>query len=737
MQPARPVLRRPLAFATFPGLAVLLSCGGGEPGQPTRPQEPGEPEPDVAAVEVTPDSAQLTAFEETQDFDATVTDQSGDPIPGVEVSWSVDPDSVASLDESGTATARANGSATIEAEARGAAGSARLAVDQAVASVAVAPGSVSVNAVGDTAHLSAEPRDANGHRVVGADLSWRATDTSVVAVDSVGVATAAGQGTAHVVAQSSDVADSAFFSVDQDLASVEVTPDSARLTQLGESRDFDATARDENGHPVPGTSFRWSSSDPSVAAVNDSGLATARAEGEATISAAADGVEGTAGLSVVLPSSGRLARSFQTTTEVAIKSSIAVSEDRLVLSSGRYLLYSKDGERLAVRHVGGFFSDFEDAGGADARAIYDPASERFFLTSMDHGVGGHQSTDTPGRYFLAVSTSSSPSGFGPDDWHKYAFETRSGPDEPAIFPDIPRLSVTENAVVLVGQVTAIDPDRRPESGCFTQLVTLDKSTILAGETAEPMFVDEIRNGERSCAWLQPVKSVPASSSLPMITEIPGCRLQVWTLRSPLTDPTLERVTVPGTGRGDPYFCDGLPQAPQPDTDWRLRTGRRSQPMMQPAFRDGSLWVATTIGVRTESGDVTGVRWAEIGGVAGGAPQVLRSGTFRTEHYGFYPAISPNATGDFVVAYGRSSESLHPGAYYRFAEAGFPDDSISGPQVLKQGEASLTSGQVLDGAIRFAEFFDVAPDPVDDGLWMVGQYVVSSDTYDLWVGKVAF
>lgn len=47
--------------------------------------------------------------------------------------------------------------------------------------------------------------------------------------------------------------------------------------------------------------------------------------------------------------------------------------------------------------------------------------------------------------------------------------------------------------------------------------------------------------------------------------------------------------------------------------------------------------------------------------------------------------------------GRARTSL-PGAYYRFAEAGFLADSISGPQVLKEGEASLTSGSHRRGPV---------------------------------------
>lgn len=83
------------------------------------------------------------------------------------------------------------------------------------------------------------------------------------------------------------------------VATVEITPGADTLTALGETRSFTAVARDADGDPITGLSFTWSTSDQSVATVDDQGVVTASANGTAEITATVDGVTGSAGLAVI------------------------------------------------------------------------------------------------------------------------------------------------------------------------------------------------------------------------------------------------------------------------------------------------------------------------------------------------------------------------------------------------------------------------------------------------------
>ncbi|MCC7134378.1 MAG: Ig-like domain-containing protein [Gemmatimonadales bacterium] len=70
---------------------------------------------------------------------------------------------------------------------------------------------------------------------------------------------------------------------------------------VGGTGQFVADARDAAGRVVAGAVVDWSSSNPTVATISSSGIVTARAPGQATIAASADGVTASAALTVLSP----------------------------------------------------------------------------------------------------------------------------------------------------------------------------------------------------------------------------------------------------------------------------------------------------------------------------------------------------------------------------------------------------------------------------------------------------
>ncbi len=72
------------------------------------------------------------------------------------------------------------------------------------------------------------------------------------------------------------------------LSAVVLAPPTDTL-QVGQARTFMATAYDTNGTAVSGAAFNWSTSDPAVFTVSNSGLVTAQGEGLALLIAAAGG----------------------------------------------------------------------------------------------------------------------------------------------------------------------------------------------------------------------------------------------------------------------------------------------------------------------------------------------------------------------------------------------------------------------------------------------------------------
>jgi alpha-tubulin suppressor-like RCC1 family protein len=240
----------------------------------------------------------LTALGATHQFSVEATDSRGHPVTGQTFTWVSSDTDVATIDATGLATAVGNGSATITATTGGISGSVTLTVSQTPVGVVVTPGIDTLSALGDTVRFGASARDANDRVIVGQSFTWSSSIPAVAMVDDDGVATALDNGSVTITATLADLSSSASLTVRQVTAAVTVTPDAYTLTVIGDTLRLGGLAKDGNDSTIVGASLHWSSSAPDVAAVDETGLVTAIGPGYATISAEADGVPGTAALTV-------------------------------------------------------------------------------------------------------------------------------------------------------------------------------------------------------------------------------------------------------------------------------------------------------------------------------------------------------------------------------------------------------------------------------------------------------
>ena len=125
----------------------------------------------VASVSVTPGNASLTAVGDTVRFTAVPKDSLGNPVANAQVLWSVNDNTVATIDTLGLAKAKGPGTVLVSAQAQARAGYAALGVTQAVASVAITSAPASGTAGQPFASaVQVEVRDSNGSRVHNASL---------------------------------------------------------------------------------------------------------------------------------------------------------------------------------------------------------------------------------------------------------------------------------------------------------------------------------------------------------------------------------------------------------------------------------------------------------------------------------------------------------------------------------------------------------------------------------------
>ena len=170
---------------------------------------------------------------------------------------------------------------------------------QIARSVVVRPAADTLLA-GDTLRLAAEAFDANGHPVAGAEFAWSSSDSAVAAVDTAGLATAAGPGRAAVTATSGDASGQAELLVIAPApAAIRVTPDSVALAALGDTIRLAAEVLDQRGRAMEDEPVSWSSGDEAVATVDPGGLVTAVGTGSAEVAASSRDVSAATAVTVM------------------------------------------------------------------------------------------------------------------------------------------------------------------------------------------------------------------------------------------------------------------------------------------------------------------------------------------------------------------------------------------------------------------------------------------------------
>jgi hypothetical protein len=149
--------------------------------------------------------------------------------------------------------------------------------------------------------LSPTVRDAQGHDITAsASVHWTTSDASFATVNDTGAVTGVKLGgPVTITATASGHSASVAYTVTP--ARIEITPSVSTLAVTGSVR-YSGVALDGLGAPLDAGPVTWSSSDIGVARVDQTGLVTGVAAGNALITASAGGRSSSQGLLVGVPS---------------------------------------------------------------------------------------------------------------------------------------------------------------------------------------------------------------------------------------------------------------------------------------------------------------------------------------------------------------------------------------------------------------------------------------------------
>ncbi len=295
-------------------LVILAGCGGGDsgptsptPSTPTPTPTP-PPAPVATSITVTPSSHTLATIGATVQLAATVRDQNNNPMTGQAVTWSSANMAVATVSGTGLVTAVSNGTAQITARSGNASGTANITVAEPVPTrITIAPTSHTLEAIGETVQLTATVRDQRNNIMSGQSITWSSGEDAVATVSGAGLVTAVSNGMAEITATSGSLSASAGITVSQAPANISIAadPDSTTLTAMDQTLQLTATVSDANDNIIEDATVSWSSSNESVATVNEEGLVTPVSSGTAEITATAGEVSQSVAVMVMLPSPDR------------------------------------------------------------------------------------------------------------------------------------------------------------------------------------------------------------------------------------------------------------------------------------------------------------------------------------------------------------------------------------------------------------------------------------------------
>jgi len=251
----------------------------------------------VASVNVTPPSSTVIVGD-VLPLAAQLTDGQGTVLSGRVVTWTSSNPSVASVDGTGRVTAVAPGNVIVTATSEVRSGTATVRVNAVpVSAVQVTPPSADIS-TGGMVQLTATARSSSGTVLTGRAVTWRSGAPGVATVTASGLVTGAGAGTAVVIAEVEGVTGSSTITVRiPRVASISITPSTATISPAGNVQ-LVATLRDEAGNTLTGRVITWRSSDEAVAFVTSNGGVIGFLPGTVTITATAEGVSGTARVTV-------------------------------------------------------------------------------------------------------------------------------------------------------------------------------------------------------------------------------------------------------------------------------------------------------------------------------------------------------------------------------------------------------------------------------------------------------
>ena len=258
--------------------------------------------PVLQSISIAPASSPWLQVGQTQPFKAAAAYSDGTTQDiTTTVSWDSSAPTVATVSNSGLATAIAPGTAILKATMGAVTASVTLTVSAAtLTSITVTPAAPSI-AAGQTLQFTATGSYSDGTSQNLSDtVNWTSGTPATATITGAGLATGVAAGASVITATLGAVSGNTNLTVGAAvMLSISVTPSNPPWIQPAATQQFKATALFSDGTSADvSATATWSPGNPLVASVSGTGLATGVAAGTSLITAASGAVSGSATLTV-------------------------------------------------------------------------------------------------------------------------------------------------------------------------------------------------------------------------------------------------------------------------------------------------------------------------------------------------------------------------------------------------------------------------------------------------------
>jgi hypothetical protein len=344
---------------------------------------------------------------------------------------------------------------------------------------------------------------------------------------------------------------------------------------------------------------------------------------------------------------------------------------------------------------------------SDPKAVFDPASGRFFVILRETIT-----TATTSNSFLnlAVSRSQHPVTSGTSDWYFYRFDVTQNLDGHLNDIDYPGLAVDAQALYVTHNLGWFD---HATHGRFL-ISVLNKADLIAGANGAGTIANATGNG----FTVQPASVIGANSpgDVAYFAEfLSSTAVRLWALSDPLGTRQLSStiITVPDNGGG--ICC-----APQSGTTSTIAT-------LSPQAQGNAFWFAGSVWFCVTAGGSSGraqVYYYKINSnnYPSGTPTLSEAGNIDGGPgvWTYQPAIGGNPAGDVCLVYSQSSATTLPSIMYTARAAGTA--GFETPTSVKLSASINNSG-------HWGDYATVAVNPTDWSFWICHEWMVGSGAGD--------